>query len=110
MPVSFRRLLILVLIAFALVGCGGSEGSRTNCDLSGCTITFARDSANPEVSVLGVTARLVGVDGGTATVDVAGNTVQLPVGAQTAAEGFNVGLERLTDTEVVIRVQANAGG
>jgi hypothetical protein len=110
MSVSFRRLLVLALIAFALVGCGGSEGSRTNCDLSGCTVTFARDSANPEVSVLGVTARLVGVQGGAATIDVAGNTVQLPVGAQTNAEGFTVGLERLTDSEVVVRIQLNAGG
>lgn len=110
MPVSFRRLLVLVLIAFALVGCGGSEGSRTNCDLAGCTITFARDVGLPEVSVLGVSARLVSVDGGTATVDIAGNTVQLPVGAQTATEGFNVGVERITDSEVVVRVQVAAGG
>jgi hypothetical protein len=102
--------VLAVLAALTLTACGGSEGSRTNCDLSGCTVTFDRTSANPEVSVLGVTARLVGVEGGAATIDIAGNTVQLPVGAQTTAEGFNVGLERLTETEVVVRIQLNAGG
>lgn len=97
-----------------LTGCGGTDsagpgGSRTNCDLTGCTITFSRDGT-PEVSVLGITAKLVAVDGGQATIEVAGQTVAIPVGGQTQTEGFNVGVERATDTEVVVRVSPGFGG
>jgi hypothetical protein len=86
----------------AAAGCGG-EGSNTRCDLAGCTVTFQRDGT-ASVSVLGVSATLVGVDEGSATIEVAGQTVTVPAGGQTQAEGFTVGVESVTDTEVVIRV------
>jgi hypothetical protein len=113
MSVSTRRplraTLAAALVALALAGCGGGEGSNTQCGLDGCTITFAR-GAGGEVSVLGVTARLVGVDGGVATVEVAGNTVQVPVGGEAAADGFTVGLQRLTEDEAVVQVRLGGGG
>lgn len=91
----------------ALAGCAGGtsgdEGSQTNCGLDGCTVTFQRDGT-PEVSILGITARLVGVEGGQATLEVAGQTVTVPVGGETEAEGFTVRVERATDAEVVVRV------
>lgn len=112
LPVSVcrpvRTAVAAVLVALAVAGCGG-QGSNTQCGLDGCTVTFARDGGS-EVSVLGVTARLVGVDGGVATVELAGNTVQVPVGGETAAEGFTVGVERVTDAEVVVRVRPGGGG
>lgn len=96
-----------------LTGCGGTDpnspGSRTDCDLTGCTITFSRDGT-PEVSVLGITAKLVGVDGGQARIEVAGQTVAVPIGGQSQAEGFTVGVQRATDTEVVVRVSHGFGG
>jgi hypothetical protein len=108
------RLLAGTAVGFGvLTGCGGGAetpgGSRTNCDLTGCTITFSRDGT-PEVSVLGIKAKLVGVDGGQATIEVAGQTVAIPVGGETQAEGFTVNVQRATDTEVVVRVSHGLGG
>jgi hypothetical protein len=45
------------------------------------------------------------VQNGTAELLVAGRRVTVPVGGQTEAAGFTVGLERVTDEEVVVRVQ-----
>ncbi len=94
-----------VLTALALVtGCGGG-GSQTDCGLDGCTVTFPR-SGEAAVSVLGVEARLVGVQDGTAELEVAGQRVSVPVGGETQAGGFTVAVEQVTDTEVVVRVRA----
>jgi hypothetical protein len=68
-------------------------------------VTFPRSGA-AEVSVLGVTARLVRVDADIAQVEVAGQTVMVPVGGQTQAGGLVVRVEQITDTQVVIRVSA----
>ena len=95
--------LALVVTVGALVGCGG--GGNTDCGLNGCTVTFSR-SGGSEVSVLGVTARLVSVEGGVAQVQVAGQTVTVPVGGQTEAGGLIVRVEQITDTEVVLRISA----
>lgn len=98
-----RRSAVAVLVVLAAVtGCGGT-GSNTDCGLSGCTVTFPR-SGDAAVSVLGISARLVGVDAGQATLEVAGQTVTVPVGGQTQAQGFTVAVESVTDTEVVVRV------
>jgi hypothetical protein len=93
-----------VLAALVLVaGCSG--GSNVDCGLDGCTVTFPR-SGNVVVSVLGVEARLVGVQDGTAQLEVAGQQITVPVGGETEAGGFMVGVDRVTDTEVVVRVRA----
>lgn len=97
-------ILVLAVVLGALVGCGGG-GSNTNCGLNGCTVTFAR-SGGSEVSVLGVTARLVSVDAGNAQVEVAGQTVTVPVGGQTEVGGLIVRVEQITDTDVVLRISA----
>jgi hypothetical protein len=94
-----------VLAALVLVaGCGGGN-SNVDCGLDGCTITFPR-SGDAVVSVLGVEARLVGVQNGTAQLEVAGQQITVPVGGETEASGFVVGVDRVTDTEVVVRVRA----
>lgn len=84
------------------VGCGGA-GSRTNCGIDGCTITFPRSGA-AAVSVLGVSARLVGVEQGQALLEVAGQSISVPVGGETQAQGFTVAVESVTDSEVIVRV------
>jgi hypothetical protein len=98
--------VLSVLTALALVtGCGG-QGSQTDCGLDGsCTLTFAR-SGEAAVSVLGMEARLVGVQDGAATLEVAGQQITVPAGGETEAAGFLVSVERVTETEVVVRVRA----
>lgn len=107
-----RQLVATVLLALTLAGCAGG-GTQTSCDLGGCTVTFPRSgngATAAEVSVLGVTARLVGVSGGAATIEVAGQRLTLPAGGQGTAEGFTVGVQSVTDTEVVVVVRPDLGG
>lgn len=103
-----RNLLVVGLVALAVTACAAG-GSQTDCGLDGCTVTFPRNGVG-EVSVLGVTAKLVGVDAGSATVSVAGRTVTVPVGGQSEVNGFSVGVERVTDADVVVRVRPGGGG
>lgn len=104
----FRSAAVVACTALVLLGtaaCGG--GSATQCGVDGCTVTFPR-SGEAAVSVLGVSARLVGVDAGQATIEVAGQTVTVPVGGEATAQGFTVGVQSVTDTEVVVRVRPGA--
>lgn len=95
-------MLAALIVLITVTGCGGA-GSNTDCDLTGCTVTFPR-SGEAAVSVLGVEARLVGVDAGQASLEVGGQTVTVPVGEQTEVQGFLVTVESVTDAEVVVRV------
>ncbi|WP_219414610.1 hypothetical protein [Pseudonocardia nigra] len=98
--------VVTALTALALLtGCGGQGGSQTECGIDGCTITFPR-SGEAAVSVLGVEARVVGVQDGIAQLEVAGQQISVPVGGETQVEGFTVGVESVTDTEVVVHVRA----
>jgi hypothetical protein len=97
--------LALVLAGGPLAGCGGGSGGGTSCGVDGCTVTFAR-SGSAEVSVLGVTARLVRVDADIAQIEVAGQTVQVPVGGQTEVGGFVVRVQEVTDQQVVVKISA----
>jgi hypothetical protein len=96
--------LLSVMTAAVLVGCGGQGGSQTDCGLDGCTVTFPR-SGQTAVSVLGVEARLDGVQDGVAQLQVAGQQISVPVGGETQVAGFVVAVEQVTDTEVVVRVR-----
>ena len=100
----FRPAFAALATAFLVAGCA-TAGTQTDCGLDGCTVTFPR-SGDTSVSVLGVQARLVGVQDGTAELEVAGQRVTVLVGGQTQAGGFTVGVERVTDKEVVVRVRA----
>jgi hypothetical protein len=99
------RLLVAFLLAagLALAGCGG-QGADTQCGVDGCAVTFDR-TGPAEVSVLGVTARLAGVEGDVARIEVAGQTVTVPVGGEAQVGGFTVRVESVTDTAVVVRVR-----
>ena len=96
---------LLVLLGLALGGATacGRQGSQTDCSLEGCTVTFQRTGAT-EVSLLGIKAKLVGVEGSNVRLEVVGQTVTVPVGGEAAADGFTVRVERVTDTEVVVRI------
>lgn len=107
LPSALRRptAALLALLAITLGGATACsrQGSQTNCALDGCTVTFPRTGA-AEISVLGARAKLVGVEGNSATLEVAGQTVTVPVGGEAAADGFTVGVEQVTDSEVVVRI------
>lgn len=107
MITSARKILVAGLVALALTACGG-QGAQTDCGLGGCTVTFPRNGVG-EVSVLGISAKLVSVDAGAATIRVAGQTITVPVGGQRDVNGFSVGVERVTDTDVVVRVRPGGG-
>ncbi len=102
MPRLRRTALAALIVLTTVAGCGGA-GSNTDCGIDGCTVAFPR-SGEAVVSVLGVEARLVGVDAGQASLEVGGQTVSIPVGGQTQVQGFTVMVESVTDTEVVVRV------
>jgi len=107
LPSALRRPIaaLLALLAITLGGATacGREGSQTNCSLAGCTVTFQR-TGTAEISVLGVKAKLVGVEGNSARLEVAGQTVTVPVGGEAAAGSFTVRVEQITDTAVVVRI------
>lgn len=89
-----------------MAGCS-SEGASTQCGVDQCTVTFDR-SVDAKASILGVEARLVGVDGDRATVEVAGEQVTLTVGQQsTEVGGLYVSLESVTDSEAKVRIGRN---
>lgn len=95
---------VLVALVLATGAACSSGGSQTQCGTDGCTVTFPR-SGDATVSVLGVQARLLGVQNGAADLEVAGQRVTVPVGGETSAEGFTVGVQEVTDTSVVVRVR-----
>ena len=92
-----------------LAGCGG-EGTSTSCDLTSCTVTFDR-GVDARVEILGVSAELVGVEGDTVTLEVAGAQVQARLNEPIQVEGFQVEVQKVTDSEVVVRIsQGGSGG
>ncbi|HZM75723.1 MAG TPA: hypothetical protein VFC19_08340 [Candidatus Limnocylindrales bacterium] len=93
-----------VLSLSLLTACGGGEGTDVDCNLDRCTVTFDR-GADAKASVLGVEAKLVSVEGDKATVEVAGERLTLTVGQPaTEAEGLQVTLDSVTDTQVKIKI------
>lgn len=107
LPSALQR-PIAVLLAVLAITLGSTtacshQGSQTDCGLDGCTVTFP-PTGSAEISVLGVRAKLLGVQGDSATLDVAGQTVTVPVGGEAAADGFTVRVEQVTDAAVVVRI------
>jgi hypothetical protein len=93
----------LALGVALLAGCS-SEGASTDCGLDACTVTFDR-GVEASASILGVEAKLVGVQGDQVTVEVAGEQLTLTTGQQASeAGGFQVTLDSVTADQVVVRV------
>ncbi len=90
-----------------LAGCGG-EGTSTRCSLSDCTVTFQR-GVDANVSIFGAELRLVGAGDNQATVEVAGQQVQLQVDQAAQVGGFEVRLTELTDQQAVVQVTQGGG-
>ncbi|MEV4756702.1 hypothetical protein AB0J86_16520 [Micromonospora sp. NPDC049559] len=93
----------LALGTALLAGCS-AEGASTDCGIDQCTVTFDR-GVEARASILGVDARLVGVDGDVVTVEVAGEQLGLTVGQQGAdVGGMLVTVQSVTDDQVVVRI------
>ncbi|MFG1793411.1 hypothetical protein [Nocardia sp. NPDC049149] len=105
---TVRRFAALVLFSvFALFGSTActveGQGTKTECAVSGCTITFDR-GVNAKASVLGVDAELVAVDGNTVTLKVGGQQVSVPVGETKPADGLSVNVQSVTADKVIVKV------
>jgi hypothetical protein len=94
----------LVLAAAVAAGCS-AEGASVDCRAdASCHVTFDR-TVDATASVLGVEAKLVGVDGDQVTVEVAGEQVSLWLNEPaTEVGGVAVTLEKVTSTEVEVRL------
>ncbi|MEU0540783.1 hypothetical protein [Nocardia sp. NPDC005978] len=104
----FRRLVAVpvfaLLVPLGLSACSAEgPGSKSDCTISGCTITFTR-GVNAKASVLGVDAELVAVNGNTVTLKVAGQEVRVPVGETQPADGMNVTVQEVTTDQVVVKI------
>ncbi|MGW0247674.1 hypothetical protein ACWDYH_13665 [Nocardia goodfellowii] len=106
--VKVRRLIALSLFALltplGAAACSSEgAGSKTECQLNGCTITFDR-GVNAKASVLGIDAELVAVNGNTVTLKVGGQQVDVPVGESQPTDGFNVAVQEVTADKVVVKI------
>jgi acyl-coenzyme A thioesterase PaaI-like protein len=106
-----RRILAATFLAALVFGAAGcsSEGATTECSTSSCTITFDRGAKEARVSVLGIDARLVKVEGNRATIEVADQRVVVPADGQAQAGDFTVSVQEVTDAEVVVKVSRGGG-
>ncbi|WP_212817074.1 hypothetical protein [Polymorphospora rubra] len=108
-PLRPRRIAALAtglaLAGAVLAGCS-SEGASTQCGLDQCTVTFDRGvEASIELPLLGIDAKLVGVDGDLVTVEVAGQQLSLTTEQQAAeVAGLQVTLESVTDSEIAVKI------
>jgi hypothetical protein len=115
-PAQFRRrqraagiVAAALLAVMPLAGCGGGgEGSSTQCSLTQCTITLDR-TGDSTTRILGVEVRLVGASGDQATIEVAGQQLQLQVNQQAQVGGFQVSLQELTGQQAVVRISQGGG-
>ncbi|WP_068030494.1 hypothetical protein [Nocardia mexicana] len=108
-----RRLLALTLFAlvtsFGVAACSAEgQGAKSDCNVSGCTITFDR-GVNAKASFLGVDAELVAVNGNTVTLKVAGQQVDVPVGETQPADGINLTVQEVTQDKVVVKAATGVG-
>jgi ABC-type Fe3+-hydroxamate transport system substrate-binding protein len=100
-------LLATLALAFA-AGCSTSgNGTSTNCSTTACTVTFDQ-GVNAEANILGVKAKLIGVQGQQVTVEVAGQRVQVAAGQPVDVGAVRVTVQEITAQKVVLQVSQAA--
>jgi hypothetical protein len=112
MILPVRRLLAavpLVLLPLGAVAACGGEGTKTNCSLNACTVTFDR-GVDASASILGVKAELVGVQGDNVTLRIGGQQITVPVNGEEEADGMNVSVQSVTKDNVVVKISAGGDG
>ncbi|GAA3226909.1 hypothetical protein ACFO1B_22625 [Dactylosporangium siamense] len=93
----------LVIGVGALTAC---SSDNVTCSTNACTVTFDR-GVDAESSVLGVDVKFVSVDNGVVKLEVGGTTVSVPVDGSTQAQGFDITVQSVTDSQVVVRIQTS---
>ena len=82
----------------------GCSNDNVSCGLDQCTVTLDR-TVDASVSVLGVEAKFISADENTATLEVAGEQIQLTRGqAAVDVGGLQVSLDSITSDSVGIQV------
>ena len=76
---KIRLASVVAVTVIALSGVSGC-GDASDCSLNACTVTF--DGVDAEVSVLGVAAKVVKVEGDQVTLEVAGAQQVVTVGSR----------------------------
>jgi len=98
---------LAALFTAAALGLGlltGCSNDNVSCGLDQCTVTLDR-TVDASVSVLGVEAKFVSADENTATLEVAGEQIQLTRGqAAVDVGGLQVSLDSITSDTVGIQV------
>ena len=90
--------------ALGLAVLTGCSSDNVDCSLDACTVTLDR-TVDASASVLGVEAKFVSADAETATVEVAGEQIQLTKGQQAVeVGGLQVSLDSITDSTVGIEI------
>lgn len=99
-----RRAALFASIALAAALLSGCSSDNVDCGLDSCTVTIDR-TVNASASVLGVEAKFVSADENTATLEVAGEQVQLTKGQQAVdVGGLQVSLDTITADNVTFQV------
>ena len=101
-----RFAAVATAAVLALGGLSACSSDNVECSTNACTVTFDR-GVEAESSVLGVEVKLLGVDNGVVRLDVGGTTVSVPVDGSTQAQGFDITVQKVTDSEVVVRIQTS---
>ncbi|MBB5912656.1 hypothetical protein BJY24_001523 [Nocardia transvalensis] len=109
-----RRLLAISLFALvtplAVAACTAEgAGTKSECAVSGCTVTFDR-GVNAKASILGVEAELLAVEGDTVTLKVAGQQVDVPVGQTQPSDGLSITVQEVTQDKVVVKFATGVNG
>jgi hypothetical protein len=98
---------LATLISAAVLGLAvltGCSSDNVNCGLDSCTVTLDR-TVDASASVLGVEAKFISADANTATLEVAGEQIQLTKGQQAVdVGGLQVSLDSITDSNIGIQV------
>lgn len=96
--------MLVAALPLGVAACSAEgAGYKTDCQVSGCTVTFDR-GVNAKASVLGVDAELVAVNGDTVTLRVAGQEMSMPVGQTSPTDGMNVTVQEVTGDNVVVKI------
>jgi hypothetical protein len=104
MTLTRRLATVTAALVLGLGGLSACSSDNVDCTTDACTVTFDR-GVEAESSVLGVDVKLVAVDSGAVRLDVGGTTVSVPVDGSTQAQGFDISVQKVTDAEVVVRIQ-----
>jgi hypothetical protein len=99
-----RLAALFASAALALAVLSGCSNDNVSCSLDACTVTLDR-TVDASASVLGVEAKFISADANTATLEVAGEQIQLTKGQQAVnVGGLQVSLDSITDSNIGIQV------